>query len=55
MDGRDGEGGVPLAANARPAELLGGRLHRAQAQPGHPASPVALASFDPPTVTVALK
>ena len=40
LDGRDGEGGLAVAADVGPAQLLGGGLHRTQAELGHSASTV---------------
>ena len=40
LDGRDGEGGLAVAADVGPAQLLGGGLHRTQAKLGHSASTV---------------
>ena len=37
LDGRGGQGGGALAADARQAQLLGGGLHRAAGESGHEA------------------
>ena len=40
LDGRDGEGGLTVAADVGQAQLLGGGMHRTQAKLGHSASTV---------------
>ena len=47
VDGRDREGGFPLAADARQAKLLGGRMHRSQTQFGHSARSVKCQPVSP--------